>query len=235
MTNVTPTSTATRQPSGRRTTVALKIVMAVTGVLFVLFLLAHAYGNLKAFGGQASFDGYAEHLREFGYPILPHGGLLWILRVGLLASLVLHAGSAVVLWRRAQRARGSKYVARAAVRATVSSRTMRWGGVTLLAFIVFHILQFTTNTIDVGGAGSESAYNKLVAEFNVWWVVLLYLVALAALWMHLRHGVWSSAQTLGLSNRRRERTIDLTALGVATVVFVAFAVTPLAIFAGVID
>jgi len=84
-----------------RSTVAYKAAMAISGLIMVLYLLAHMYGNLKAFSGKAAFDGYAEHLREIGEPVLPHAGALWIIRAVLLVSVLVHFYAALMLWRRA--------------------------------------------------------------------------------------------------------------------------------------
>src|SRR5699024_4980780 len=212
MLNVSTTTSAARQQlKGRRTTVALKIVMAVTGLIFLLFVLAHMYGNLKALSGQEAYDEYAHHLRVLGEPMLPYAGFLWIMRVGLLVSLVLHVWAAVSLTRRNRGARSQRYVMKKSVTSTLSSRTMMWGGIALFAFIVFHILQFTTLTIEVGGS-FDSPHARLVAAFETWWLLAIYVLAMIALGMHLRHGVWSTVQTLGWSNRTRQPAIKATAL-----------------------
>ncbi|MEE6280565.1 succinate dehydrogenase cytochrome b subunit [Georgenia sp. MJ170] len=228
------TKTAARQVAGRRTTVALKLVMAATGIIFLLFILAHMYGNLMALGGQQAFDDYAHHLRELGQPMLPYEGFLWIMRVGLVVSLVLHVWAAVSLARRARGARSQRYTVKKAVGSTLSSRTMRWGGLTILLFVIFHIMQFTTLTIEVGGS-FDSPYDRVVAGFSVWWVVAIYVVAMLALGMHLRHGIWSAVQTLGWSNRKREPALRATSLVIALVVVVGFLAPPLAIAFGFIN
>lgn len=222
----------TARPVGR-TSVGLKIVMAATGVVFALFLLAHMYGNLKLFSGQAAYDGYAEHLRVLGEPVLPYSGFLWLLRVILLSSLVLHVYAAVVLWRRAHLARSVRYAKLRPVQATLSSRTMRWGGLAVLLFVIFHLLEFTTMSIQVGGS-FDSPYQRLVAAFQVWYVVAVYAAAMVALGMHLRHGLWSAVQTLGWSTRAREVPIKRTALVIAMVVVVGFLAAPVAIFVGLV-
>ncbi|PYG00590.1 succinate dehydrogenase subunit C [Georgenia satyanarayanai] len=227
------THTAARQVKGRRTSVALKLVMAVTGVIFLLFVLAHLYGNLKALSGQQAFDDYAHHLRVLGEPMLPESGFLWVMRLGLIVSLVLHVWSAIVLARRNRAARTQKYVMKKSVSSSLSSRTMMWGGLALLLFIVFHILQFTTLTIEVGGS-FDSPYDRLVAAFETWWLVAIYVVAMIALGMHLRHGIFSAAQTLGWSNRTRQPMIKAVALAVAVLVVVGFLVPPLAIAFGLV-
>lgn len=226
--------------SARRTTVAFKILMALTGALFVFYVVAHMYGNLKVFAGQEAFDGYAEHLRTLGEPILPYSGFLWLFRVALLLALVGHAYAAFSLWSRAHRARTTRYAVRRAGTLAWRSRAMRWGGLALLAFLVFHLVQFTivkpNLNPDVSSAQTAgSPYRLVVADFQLWWVVLIYLVALAALGLHLHHGVWSAAQTLGwtssASARQNARTVGVF---LAALVVVGFALPPLAILFGLV-
>lgn len=227
----------TRAAPGRgsvRTTVATKIVMALSGAVFVLYVLLHMYGNLKVFEGRQVFDDYAHHLRTLGEPILPYSGALWLIRLVLVVALVAHAWSAFALWRRAANARGTRYAVKKATVATLSSRTMRWGGLALLLFVIFHLLQFTFVTFTVGGSFA-SPYERLYAAFEEWWVVAVYLAALVALGMHLRHGVWSAFQTLGMTNNPRSaRTARVTAVTTAVVVAGGFALPPLSILLGII-
>lgn len=220
--------------TARRTSVGMKMVMAITGVLFLLFVLAHMYGNLKVFSGQAAFDGYAHHLRVLGEPLLQYSGFLWIMRITLLVSVVLHVWAAVSLWRRARRARGTPYVKFRPVQATLSSRTMRWGGLAVLLFVVFHLLQFTTVTIEIGGS-FDSPYERVVAAFKTWYIVAVYALAMVALGMHLRHGIWSAVQTLGWSTRQRETAIKRTALVIALVIVVGFLAPPFSIYLGLVN
>ncbi len=222
------------QISARRTTVAMKMVMAVTGALFVLYVLMHMYGNLKLFGGQAAYEEYAHHLRVLGEPILPYSGFLWLFRTALIVAVIAHIYSAFYLWSRAQGARTTRYQVKKATSSTLSSRTMRWGGVALLLFIIFHLLQFTTNTIQVNGIHSSS-YVRVVSSFQVWWVVLIYVLAMGALAMHVRHGIWSASQTLGWTSTARSRRLaNQLGVVVATVVAVGFLLPPLSIFFGLI-
>lgn len=210
----------------------MKIVMAVSGGLFVLYVIAHMYGNLKAFAGKQAFDEYSHHLRVLGDPILPEGGFLWVMRVLLVGALVAHVYSAFYLWSRAQGARTTKYAVKKAAASTISSRFMRWGGVALLLFLVFHLLQFTTNTITVNGVYA-SPYQRVIAGFQVWWVVVIYVLAMVALGMHLRHGIWSAAQTLGWTGSARARRVaNQSAIAVAVVVVVGFLLPPLSILFG---
>jgi succinate dehydrogenase / fumarate reductase cytochrome b subunit len=217
-------------------TIALKMLMAVSGLVFIAFVLAHMYGNLQAFAGHDAFNEYAEHLREIGEPMFPRSGLLWVLRVGLIASLVVHVACAVALWRRAGRARTVKYVVKKNAHSTLSSRWMRWGGVALLLFVVWHLLNFTIGKVNVSGGPTDDPYVLLVDSFETWWLTLIYLVAMLALGLHLHHGVWSAAQTLGLTNNVRARR-NAKALGaiVAVVIAGGFSLVPIFVLAGVIS
>ncbi|MEO6793724.1 MAG: succinate dehydrogenase cytochrome b subunit [Mycobacterium sp.] len=230
---------AQRRASALRSTVVLKAAMAVSGLIMVLFLLVHMYGNLKVFSGQVAFDDYAHHLRTVGEPFLPHAGALWMVRVMLLVSVVLHIGAALILWKRARAATsgrgGWRYEstrARGGVQRSYASFTMRWGGVTVAAFIVYHLLHLTTNTIHPGGA-SPSPYVRLVDGFQVWWVVVSYTIALIAVGLHLRHGFWSAFATLGANTSiRRRRHLNVAAVVVAVVITTGFLVVPYSVLFG---
>jgi succinate dehydrogenase / fumarate reductase cytochrome b subunit len=219
-----------------RSTITLKLLMAASGVFFIGFVLTHMYGNLKAFSGHAAFNEYGDHLRELGEPMLPHGGLLWIARVGLVLAFVVHVACAVILARRAGKARSQRYAVRRYNRSTLSSRTMRWGGAALLLFVVWHLLNFTIGTVNPAGGATDDPYELVVDTFGVWWMTLIYLVAMVALGMHLRHGLWSAAQTLGLTNNERARR-NFKAAGIVLAVVVAggFSLVPIFVLAGVIS
>ncbi|WP_372727931.1 succinate dehydrogenase cytochrome b subunit [Nocardioides sp.] len=229
------TTTLVKGARSTRSTIALKLLMAASGVIFIGFVLVHMYGNLKAFAGHDAFNEYAEHLREFGEPMLPREGLLWLIRVTLIASLVVHVYSAMTLWRRSAKARTTKYVMKKNTSSTFSSRMMRWGGVTILLFLVWHLLNFTIVKVNVTGGATNDPYNLLVDTFEVWWLTAIYLVAMVALGMHLHHGVWSSAQTLGLTNNEKARR-NAKVLGgiVAVVIAGGFSLVPIFVLAGVI-
>ena len=180
-----------------RSTIMYKAAMAVTGLIMVLYLLAHMYGNLKAFAGKKAFDDYADHLRELGEPVLPHTPGLWIIRLVLLASVLIHVYAAFKLWRRSNRAAvwhgGRRYRSRhnrRGVQRTYSSFTLRWGGVVIALFVVYHLLHLTWNLIHPGGA-STSPHDRVVRRFQVWWVTLSYTLAVLAVGFHLRHGIWN--------------------------------------------
>ncbi|ORV22968.1 succinate dehydrogenase [Mycolicibacterium confluentis] len=202
-----------RQPAGQRagwqprvplSTVTLKLVMAFTGIVFALFVLVHMIGNLKAYTGAAHFDDYAHWLRTLGEPLLPYEGALWIFRVVLLACLLAHVGAAVVLTVRGRRARGA--FRRTGMRSlrSFTGRTMLVGGVVLLLFIVFHILDLTVGAAPAasGSFASGQAYDNLVASFDRPAVALFYFLAMAVLGAHLAHGLWTVVNDLGVTGRR---------------------------------
>jgi succinate dehydrogenase / fumarate reductase, cytochrome b subunit len=229
------TPTLVKEARASRSTIALKILMAASGVVFIGFVLLHMYGNLKAFSGHDAYNEYAEHLRTIGVPMLPRSGLLWIIRAVLLGSLVVHVYAAATLWRRARRARTVKYVVKKHTGATFASRMMRWGGVTLLLFVIWHLLNFTIGKVNVQGGPTNDPYNLLVDSFDTWWLTLIYLVAMAMLGAHLHHGIWSAAQTLGLTGNARSRTFaKRVAFSTAVIISGGFALVPISVLAGVI-
>ncbi|WP_028642663.1 succinate dehydrogenase cytochrome b subunit [Nocardioides sp. URHA0020] len=229
------TTTLVRGARASRSTITLKLLMAVSGIIFIGFVLLHMYGNLKAFSGHDAYNEYAEHLRILGEPMLPREGALWIIRSVLIVSLVVHVASAAALWKRARRARRTQYVMKKNNASSLSSRTMRWGGLTLLLFIIWHLVNFTIGKVNVSGGATNDPYNLLVDTFDTWWMTLIYLAAMLTLAMHLHHGVWSSAQTLGLTNNTRARRNAKT-LGwiVAVVIAGGFSLVPIFVLAGVI-
>lgn len=234
------TRTLVSSPRSTRSTIALKLVMAVSGLLFIAFVLVHMYGNLKAFSGADKFNEYAHHLREFGEPILPYEGFLWITRIGLLVALVAHVTAAVLLARRAGRARTQRYQVKKNVASSLSSRTMRWGGLTLLLFIVWHLVNFTFGKVNPStgetGAQAGDPYTLMVDTFDVWWMTVIYLLAMLALGFHLHHGTFSAIQTLGFTTtaaaRRRAKQAGWV---LAIVIAGGFSLVPLAVLVGVIE
>jgi succinate dehydrogenase / fumarate reductase, cytochrome b subunit len=224
-----------RTPKAAKTSsVFKKVVMAVSGIILVLYLIAHMIGNLKAFAGRESFNHYSEWIRTIGEPAVPAQTTLWIIRGVLLLAVVAHIVSAVLLWRQAKRARPNGYVTKKAVAQSYASRTMRWGGVIVLAFIIYHILDLTVGAVNPDGTGT-TPYDRLVAGFSNWLVVAFYAISLILLGMHLRHGIWSATQTLGQSNKRRERTVNAFALGFSTLLVAGFLLVPFSVLFGLID
>jgi succinate dehydrogenase / fumarate reductase cytochrome b subunit len=213
--------------------VQLKFVMAVTGAVFLLYLVAHMLGNLKIFFGEQSLNTYASWLREIGEPALPGEGMLWLIRVVLLAALVAHVVAATVLALRARRARPVKYAHRRPVSTSYASRTMRWGGVIILLFVIYHILDLTTGTLNPNGVPGE-VYDNVVADFSRWYVTLAYTVAMVALGFHVRHGVWSALQTLGRSSGPNQMRYKAIALVFAVVLTAGFLAVPFAVQFGLV-
>lgn len=234
---MTPVATLVTGSKSTRSTIALKMLMAVSGLIFIGFLVAHMYGNLKVFAGEEAFIEYAHHLRTIGEPMLPHAGLLWVLRVGLIAALVVHVASAIALTRRAHSARSTKYVVKKNKGSSISSRTMRWGGLALFLFLIWHLLNFTIGKVNPTGGTTDNAYVLLVDTFSpeVWYVSVVYFLALIALGFHLHHGVWSACQTLGFTNSARSRARAKDAgLVVAIVIAGGFALVPLSVLVGIV-
>jgi succinate dehydrogenase / fumarate reductase, cytochrome b subunit len=233
--NFVATATLVKNSRSTHSTIALKLLMALSGLVFIGFVLLHMYGNLKAFAGHDAYNDYAEHLRTIGEPMLPRSGLLWIIRAVLVLALVAHVYSAVTLWRRARKARTHKYVMKKNKHSTYASHLMRWGGVTLLLFIIWHLLNFTIGKVNVSGGATNDPYNLLVDTFDVWWLTLIYLVAMAMLGAHLHHGIWSSMQTLGFTNSLRQRNLaKRVGFVLAVIIAGGFSLVPIFVLAGVI-
>ena len=214
--------------------VVKKAVMAVSGIIMLLYLIAHMIGNLKVFTGRESFNHYSEWIRTIGEPAVPAQTTLWIIRVVLLVAVVAHFWAAVLLWRQARKARPQRYVTKKAVAQTYASRTMRWGGVIILLFVIYHILDLTIGAVNPDGTDS-TPYDRLVAGFSNPFVTAFYVLALILLGMHLRHGIWSATQTLGQSNKRRERTVSAFAVVFSTVLIAGFLLVPLSVLFGIVD
>jgi succinate dehydrogenase / fumarate reductase cytochrome b subunit len=232
---VTATWTDRRPPSLRAawdSSVGKKAVMAVSGLLMVLYLLAHAFGNLKVFFGPGQFDGYAHWLRTMGEPVMHYSWTLWVIRVVMVAAVVAHVVSAYQLSRRDIRARPVKYEHRKAG-SSYATRTMRWGGIILALFIVWHLLDLTTGTVHSGFQPGHP-YANVVSTFNHWYGDVIYIVAVCALGLHIQHGFWSAAQTLGVGSAKRDRLVKTTGNVVAMLLTLAFVAVPVGVMSGVV-
>jgi succinate dehydrogenase / fumarate reductase cytochrome b subunit len=214
------------------TAIGKKAVMALSGLVGYGFVLLHMWGNFNMFAGPEAMNGYAEHLRTIGEPIFAYGQLLMLVRVVLLVALVAHVTSALLLARQDRAARPVGYAAgRSNVQAGFASLTLRWGGLALAFFLVFHLLQLTTGTI-TPGFDADEVYNNVLITFSSPLSVAIYLAAMFCLAAHLYHGVWSAFQTLGLNDRRTDRAFRLLALASAVVLFVGFGSVPVAVYLG---
>ncbi|MBX2802033.1 MAG: succinate dehydrogenase cytochrome b subunit [Myxococcales bacterium] len=190
----------------RPSSVTLKLGMAGSGLVLVGFVVFHLAGNLLIFAGPEALDGYAHFLQ--------HGthGLVWLVRLGLLAAAVVHVGCAVALTRAGQRARPQRYRGgRRTLRSTFASRTMRIGGPLLLLFIVGHLAHLTLGW--VGPHVPGQVYDNVVNGFSHAPIAVVYLLAVGALGLHLHHGIASAARTLGLAGDRRWRRLAAVVAG----------------------
>jgi len=218
-----------------RSALGKKYLMAITGVIFMGYVLAHMLGNLKLYQGAEDFNLYAEFLRRLLYPILPQSGTLNLLRAILLLALVIHVVAAVQLTQMNRKARPSAYRSkRDYIAADFAARTMRWTGAIVLLFIAYHLADFTWGWVNPAPDGA-SAYEKVVASFQVPVISAFYLLANLALGMHLYHGVWSLFQSLGLNNRRFNHWRRTLAIGFTVVVVGGNLSFPIAVLTGVIS
>jgi succinate dehydrogenase / fumarate reductase cytochrome b subunit len=216
-----------------RSSIGKKVIMALTGMFGILFLIMHMIGNLKVFMGEESFNHYAEFLRVVGDPVLPAGTLLWIMRIGLIVAVVLHVTAAVQLTRQDTASRPVGYKKRKDVQATFASRTIRWGGLIIVLFIVYHLLHLTLGSVHPDFI-KGNAYHNYIRAFQVLPATLFYVVAMGALGLHLYHGFWSMFQTLGLNNRTYNQLLRGLALLLALVLVIGFLAPALAVQFGFI-
>jgi succinate dehydrogenase / fumarate reductase cytochrome b subunit len=218
--------------------------MAVSGLIGIGFLIVHMYGNLKIFEGREYFNAYAAGLRELGGPIFGHTHLLWIARLVLLGAVGLHVLMAYQLTRQDWdgRPRQMRYAVKKDVQASYASRTMRWGGVVLLFFIVYHIMNLTLGWVGFGPGGFRHedaegfhAYDNVINAFSNPLATIFYVIAMLALGLHLYHGFWSMFQTLGLNNYRTDGILRILAAAVAVVLTLGFIAVPLAVQFGIVQ
>ncbi|HEY6808216.1 MAG TPA: succinate dehydrogenase cytochrome b subunit [Gemmatimonadales bacterium] len=208
-----------------------KVVMAVTGAVLLLFVLLHMIGNLHFFQGPAELNGYAEFLRTMGAPVTSRGELLWIVRLVTLAALVGHLWAAWAVTRASWAARPVGYHDLKLIETTYAARTMRWGGVLILLFVIYHLLDFTFGRVNPGFVAGD-VYRNVVASFSRWPVAVAYLVAMFALCFHMYHGIESGLQTLGANHPRYNGLRRGFAIAYAVIVAAGFASVPVAVLAG---
>jgi succinate dehydrogenase / fumarate reductase cytochrome b subunit len=209
-------------------TIGKKIVMAVSGVVLILYLIAHLLGNLQVFMGAERFDDYARFLR-----IEP--ALLWTIRIVVLIMVILHIWASISLAVLNKfEARPVGYVKKKNAGSTYASRTMYWSGPIILAFVIYHLMQFTWG---VGGTPFEEgqAYQNLVAGFQVPVISIFYVIAMALLMLHLYHGAWSLFQTLGVNHPRYTPLLRRLAKVLSILLFLGFISIPISVMAGIIS
>jgi len=206
-------------------TVGKKVVMGVTGLMLVGFVILHMVGNLQFFVGPDRFNAYSHLLQVDLIEIT------WAMRAGLLGAVSLHILAAWQVTRRNNAARPDGYAKREPQVTTYAARTMRWGGVYLLLFIVYHILHFTTGTVHPAFSHGQ-AYGNVVIGFQVMWVGLFYLGAMAFLALHLYHGVWACFRSLGLVRPSNDPLARRVALLIAIAVPAGLSLLPLSVMLG---
>ncbi|MBC8190079.1 MAG: succinate dehydrogenase cytochrome b subunit [Puniceicoccaceae bacterium] len=239
-----------------QSTIGRKILMALTGLVLVLFVMGHMLGNLQIFLGAEVINAYAYKLHH----VLP-ASALWGIRLFLLVCIAIHIWAAITLTLDNRKARPQGYQDKKTIQASYSSRTMRMSGIILLAFIVFHIAHFTARSVpgmqyeEAGvltpmevplvkhgeavmknghGVMTFNVNDMMIAGFQVWWVSAFYILATGLLCMHLTHGFSSMFQSVGLRNTLWRKRLDRVALVYGWVVFLGFAIIPLATLAGVL-
>ena len=244
MTTTKPATTRQRSRTGYwlidfyRSDVGKKWAMAVTGIVLLGYIVAHMLGNMKVYLGPEQINEYGEALRDLGGHLVPRTHLLWILRIGLAASFIVHIHAAYTLSFRNRQARGPiRYEAdQRFLAANYASRTMRYTGTIVLLFLLFHLADLTWGTSpaapDIWERGE--VYANLVETFSRWPVAVFYLIANVALGFHIWHGTWSLFQSLGINNERFNAWRRHLATGLTAVVVAGNLSFPLAVLTGII-
>jgi succinate dehydrogenase / fumarate reductase cytochrome b subunit len=215
-----------RAPSFWQSTNGKKAVMAVTGAILFLFVIGHLLGNLQVFDGPDRLNAYGRFLKNLGE-------LLWIVRIVLLAAVGLHIVATVQLALRNQKARPVGYKVKKWVNSNYADRTMYWSGPIVLAFVIFHLLQFTAGYIHPESQFIEGdVYHNVVAGFQVWWVSAWYIFSMILLGFHLRHGLWSMFQSVGMNHPRHTPALQQAALWIAILITAGYISIPIAVLVG---
>lgn len=217
-----------------RTSIGKKVIMAVTGVIGIGYLILHIWGNLHIFEGSEAFNHYAEFLRTVGGPVFTYAQVLWVIRIVLLVSVILHVTSAVQLTMQSRAGRPVGYVARKNPGANWASLTMRIGGVIILLFIVLHLANLTWGWLHPSFVSGD-AYHNVVALFQLWYVTIFYVIAMLAVGFHLYHGAWSMFQTLGFRTHKNNQVLRGIALALSVVFVIASTTVPIAVLVGVVS
>src|SRR6202789_2249209 len=200
-----------------------KVVMAVTGAMMFAFVVGHMLGNLQMFEAP-------EHINAYGHFLHNLGELLWIERGVLTLAIILHITATVQLALRSKAARPVGYSRKEAINSSYASRTMYWSGPIVLAFIIFHLLQFTAGYIHPESQFIEGdVYHNVVAGFQVWWVSVWYIFSVSLLGLHLSHGIWSMFQSVGLAHKRHSVTLKRSAQAIAILIVLGYIAIPISV------
>jgi succinate dehydrogenase / fumarate reductase cytochrome b subunit len=216
-----------------RSAIGKKAVMAITGVILFGWIFVHMAGNLKLYFGPEHLNEYAHWLRVLGAPALPETGLLWISRIVLLVAVVFHIHAAWAVTMMSREARPVGYRDRSYVAASYAARTMRWGGVIILLFVIYHLLHLTTGQAHHDFVPADP-YHNVVAGFQIWWVSAVYIIANLALGLHLYHGVWSMFSSVGLTHERFNPWRRTFATAFALLITLGNVSFPLAVLTGLV-
>lgn len=205
--------------------------MAVTGVILFGYVAGHLAGNLQIYAGREVINRYAHFLHA-------NPGLLWAVRVFLLAAVYLHILTSYQLWRMKRRARPVAYLKKDDVPAAYAARTMLWSGPIIAAFIVFHVMHLTVGNVPglplSEVEGGFDVYRNVVVGFRNPLVSISYIVAIVLLMMHLYHGLWSMFQSLGLSHPRYTPRIQTLAKAFSIILAIGFISIPVSVMLGLI-
>lgn len=211
-----------------------KVVMAVTGAVMVLFVIGHMLGNLKLFSGPEEINAYSRFLREIGQPEFGYGQLLWAVRIILLVCAVLHVIAATQLTRISWQARPVAYEEKKNVETTWAALTMRWSGVLLIVFVVFHLFHLSGGMVGFkpGQFQHLMVYQNIVAAFSNLPISIFYIASMVALGFHLDHGIWSMFQTMGWVTVENTKAWRAVSRVVAVLIFAGFVSVPVSVLAG---
>lgn len=237
------TGRASRRPGTRvmrfhrlyHSIVGRKIIAALTGLILLGFLFLHAFGNLNSFAGInadgiPAINAYAGYLRNMATPLVPKSMLLWLVRIVVMVAFVFHVSAVLSLMRINRAARPVDYQKRQHRHTSLAAHWVLFSGLLLLLFIITHVTQFTLGMLTTFDFVPGDLYHNLYSAFHQGWLVVFYILALAALGLHLGHGIWSLCQTLGLDNPDRNMALRLIATATSTGLIMVFASIPLAFY-----
>ncbi|GAC1324074.1 MAG: succinate dehydrogenase cytochrome b subunit [Chloroflexota bacterium] len=214
-------------------TIGKKYVMAITGLIWFGYLIAHLWGNLKIYAGPQFLNDYGGFLRTVGEPFFGFSQILWVARVILIPAFIVHVWAAFELTARDRASRPQRYSMRRNVESTIASRTMIYGGVFILLFVIYHVLDLTFGALNPSYE-EGNIYHNVVASFRVVPVAILYVLAMVAVGLHLFHGIWSTFQTLGWNTARITRLVRNVATLFAVLLTVGNISIPLAVVLGLV-
>ncbi|MCG3212230.1 MAG: hypothetical protein FOGNACKC_05878 [Anaerolineae bacterium] len=220
-----------------QTTIGKKVIMAISGLIWIGFVAGHMFGNLKMYTGAEHFNDYAEGLRTFGAPFLAYGQALWLVRIVVIIAIVSHVWAALTLKARNLQARAHGYAEHRKLHANAAQLTMIYGGIAILIFMIYHLMHFTLGVPGVHpNFDPTDPYQNVIIGFQSYYYIptIIYLIGLVALAFHLYHGTWSMFQTIGLNNKTYDGALHGLAWLAAIVITLGFATVPLGVVFGLL-